>query len=280
MRRLLKPFNSLYVNELRNAALPSFAIALLTLLVTYACIGNLFARHAARLNPETNVTAILRDLWVWYIPYYAYLSYLILPAYAFLSERKKGGFAVFKRFPTPTATVCLAKFSAILTLIVATSVFFAVSSFALDLYFGDAASATLLAQCNAPKDRLLALRFVAYLFCAFELFCWSAFWGSRTRRVSLAVLATGASTFAGWIFTGFVVCLVLLPGRPDLAETLRHAPVPVLFAFFWIFAYGSSIVAALKGFGLVRLAVLAIPIYGIYRQCRRQGTATAFDRSI
>ncbi len=280
MRQLLKPFKPLYFNELRNAALPSFAVALLTLLVTYACVGNLLARHAARLDPETNVAAILRDLWTWNIPYYACLSCLILPAYALLSERKKGGFAVFKRFPTPTATVCLAKLSAILTLIAATSVFFAVSSLALDLYFGDAAFTTLFAQFYDQSPPLSALRFVAYLFCAVELFCWSAFWGSRTRRVALAVLATGASTFAGWIFTGFVVCLVLLPGRPDLAETLRHAPVPVLFAFFWIFAYGSSIVVALKGFGLVRLAVLAIPIYGIYRQCRRQGTATAFDRSI
>lgn len=275
MRRLLKPFKSLYVNELRSAALPCFAIATLTLLFTYACVSVLILGHIARLDSERNSAAILRELWVWNIPYFACLTCLILPAYRLLTDRKKGGFAVFKRFPAPTATVYLAKFSAILTLIAATSVLFVVSSFALDLCFGDAAFATLFAQFYGQTPPLLALRFVAYLFCAVELFCWSAFWGSRTRRVSLAVLATVASTFAGWFFTGFVVCLVLLPSRPELLEALPHAPV--LLCFFWCFAYGSSIVVALKGFGLVRLAVLAIPIYGIYRQCRRQGTATTFN---
>ncbi|MBQ9127898.1 MAG: hypothetical protein IJY15_09100, partial [Thermoguttaceae bacterium] len=267
MRQLLKPFKTLYVNELRGAAPPSFAIATLTLLFTYACVSVLILGHIARLDSETNTASIHRDLWVWNIPYSVCLTCLILPAYALCSDRKKGGFAVFKRFPTPTATVYLAKFSAILTLIAATSVLFVVSSFAFDLYFGDAPFTTLFAQFYAQTPPLLALRFVAYLFCAVELFCWSAFWGSRTRRVSLAVLATGASTFAGWFFTGVVVCLVLLPSRPELLDALPHAPA--LLCVFWCFAYGSSSVVALKGFGLVRLAVLAVPLYGIYRRCRR-----------
>lgn len=275
MRRLLAPFKPIYVVELRNASLPSLCVALIAV-AFYWFLSNCMYINMLHVAPE-KASKIFRNLWFWNIPYYLCLGSVILPAYALISERQRGGFEVLKRFPTPTLTVYLAKFSAILTLIAAASVFFVVSSLAIDLYFGDAAFATLFAQFRGKNASPLALRFVAYLFCALELFCWSAFWGTRTRRVSLAVLASGASTFAGWFFTGFVVCLVLLPSRPDLAETLRHAPVPVLFVFFWIFAYGSSIVVALKGFGLVRLAVLAIPLYGIYRKCRRAGTATSFN---
>ncbi len=58
------------------------------------------------------------------------------------------------------------------------------------------------------------------------------------------------------------------------------ARTPVIYGLYWICAYGSSIEIALVGFGLLRLAALSVPIYGIYRQCRRNGATTAFNLSI
>lgn len=107
-----------------------------------------------------------------------------------------------------------------------------------------------------------------------------AFWANRVRRSLLAVLATGASAFAGWALTGFVVGIAALTLKPELAAKLPHTPL--LFAAFFGMIHGFSAGTALGGiglfrFGFIRLAVLAVPLCGIYRQYRRQGIATTFN---
>jgi hypothetical protein len=115
---------------------------------------------------------------------------------------------------------------------------------------------------------------LSLLFISIELFCWSAFWATRVRP-TFAVLATGASAFVGWALTGVGIGITAITLNPELAAKAPHAPV--LFAAFFTMLYGFSAASALSWFGLVRLAVLAIPLCGIYRQCRRKGAATAFN---
>ncbi|MBQ5790461.1 MAG: hypothetical protein IIW01_09240, partial [Thermoguttaceae bacterium] len=183
-----------------------------------------------------------------------------------------------QRFPVATATVCLAKYAAILTSFVAVCVFFAVSSFAFDLYYGDALSTTLRAPL-AANVQLTMHAGLSLLFISIELFCWSAFWATRVRP-TFAVLATGASAFVGWALTGVVVGITALTLKPELVAKLPSAPV--FFLGFFAMIYGFSAWAMLAGvglfrFGFVRLAFLAIPLCWIYRQCRRKGAATAFN---
>lgn len=275
MSQLFNGFNALYVRELKNSLVASGIVALLVAAFTYASLARFGLPHS---SPSDVVGETYRAFWLWFAPISIFLSSSILPAYAFFAERKEGGFKVLQRFPVATATVYLAKLSAILTAFAAICVFFVASSFAFDVYYGDALSTTLRAPlANAPFLRHAGL---SLLFMSIELFCWSAFWAPRVRRSTLAVLATGASAFVGWALTGVVIGITAITLDPELAAKLPHAPV--FFAAFFGMIYGFSAASALAGvglfrFGFVRLACLAIPLYGIYRQCRRAGTATAFN---
>ena len=278
MRQLFNGFNALYVRELKNSLVASGIVALLVAAFAYASLARFWLPHS---SPSDVVGETYRAFWPWFAPISIFLSSAVLPVYAFVAERKEGGFKVLQRFPVATATVYLAKLSAILTAFAAICVFFAVSSFAFDLYYGDALSTTLRAPFKDDIHDLAQLHILlSLLFASVELFCWSAFWANRVRRSTLAVLATGASAFAGWALTGVVIGITAITLKPELAAKLPHAPV--LFAAFFTMLYGFSAGAAFAGisllrFGLVRLAVLAIPLCGIYRQCRRAGTATAFN---
>lgn len=270
MRQLFIGFNALYIRELKNSLVASGIVALLVAAFAYASLARFWLPHS---SPSDVVGETYRAFWPWFAPISIFLSSAVLPVYAFVAERKEGGFKVLQRFPVATATVYLAKLSAILTAFAAICVFFAVSSFAFDLYYGDVLSTTLRAPlANAPFLRHAGL---SLLFMSIELFCWSAFWAPRVRRSTFAVLATGASAFVGWALTGVVIGITAITLDPELAAKLPS--VPVLFAAFFAMLYGFSAASALSWFGLVRLAVLAIPLCGIYRQCRRAGTATAFN---
>ena len=277
MRQLLNGFNALYVRELKRSLVVSGIVALLLAAFVYASV----ARFWIPPWPAADVVEEYRGFWPWLAPIFVFLSSAAAPIYVFAVERKEGGFKVLQRFPVATATVCLAKYAAILTSFVAVCVFFAVSSFAFDLYYGDALSTTLRAPFKDDiRDLAQLLILLSLLFASVELFCWSAFWANRVRRSTLAVLATGASAFAGWALTGFVVGIAALSLTPELAAKLPHTPV--FFAAFFGMIHGFSAGTALAGvslfrFGFVRLAFLAIPLRGIYRQCRRQGTATTFN---
>lgn len=277
MRSLLNGFNMLYVRELKRALVASGIIALLVVAFAYASL----ARFWIPPWPADDLGETYRAFWPWFAPISIFLSSPVLPVYVFAVERKKDGFKVLQRFPVATATVYLAKLSAILTAFAAICVFFAVSSFAFDLYYGDVLSTTLRAPFEDDVPNLAQLNLaLSLLFASLELFCWSAFWAPRVRRSTLAVLATGASAFVGWALTGFVVGIAALSLNPELAAKLPHTPV-FLAAFFGMI-HGFSAGTALAGvglfrFGFVRLAFLAIPLRGIYRQCRRQGAATAFN---
>ena len=276
MRQLLNGFNALYVKELKNSLVASGIVALLIAAFAYASV----ARFWIPPWPTDNVGETYRAFWPWLAPIFLFLSSPVLPAYVFAAERKEGGFKVLQRFPVATATVYLAKLSAILTAFAAICAVFVVLSFAFDLYYGDALSTTLRAPFKDDDRYLAQLHIVlSLLFASVELFCWSAFWASRVRS-AFVVLAAGASAFVGWAATGFVVGITALLLKPELAAKLPHTPI--LFAAFFGMAYGFSAGTALAGFGLfrfglVRLAFLAIPLRGIYRQCRRKGTATAFN---
>lgn len=277
MRSLLNGFNMLYVRELKRALVASGIIALLVVAFAYASL----ARFWIPPWPADDLGETYRAFWPWFAPISIFLSSPVLPVYVFAVERKKDGFKVLQRFPVATATVYLAKLSAILTAFAAICVFFAVSSFAFDVYYGDVLSTTLRAPFEDDVPNLAQLNLaLSLLFASLELFCWSAFWAPRVRRSTLAVLATGASAFVGWALTGFVVGIAALSLNPELAAKLPHTPV-FLAAFFGMI-HGFSAGTALAGvglfrFGFVRLAFLAIPLRGIYRQCRRQGAATAFN---
>ena len=277
MRSLLNGFNMLYVRELKRALVASGIIALLVVAFAYASL----ARFWIPPWPADDLGETYRAFWPWFAPISIFLSSPVLPVYVFAVERKKDGFKVLQRFPVATATVYLAKLSAILTAFAAICVFFAVSSFAFDVYYGDVLSTTLLAPFEDDVPNLAQLNLaLSLLFASLELFCWSAFWAPRVRRSTLAVLATGASAFVGWALTGFVVGIAALLLNPELAAKLPHTPV--FFAAFFGMIHGFSAGTALAGvglfrFGFVRLGFLAIPLCGIYRQCRRQGAATAFN---
>lgn len=278
MRQLFIGFNALYVKDLKNSLVASGIVALLVAAFAYASLARFWLPHS---SPSDVVGETYRAFWPWFAPISIFLSSSILPVYAFVVERKEGGFKVLQRFPVATATVYLAKLSAILTAFAAICVFFVASSFAFDVYYGDALSTTLRAPfTNDIRDLAQLFILLSLLFASVELFCWSAFWANRVRRSTLAVLATGASAFAGWALTGVVIGITAITLKPELAAKLPHAPV--LIAAFFTMLYGFSAGAAFAGigllrFGLVRLAVLAIPLCGIYRQCRRAGTATAFN---
>ncbi len=277
MRQLFNGFNALYVRELKNSLVASGIVALLVAAFAYASL----ARFWIPPWPADDLGETYRAFWPWFAPISIFLSSPVLPVYVFAVERKKDGFKVLQRFPVATATVYLAKLSAILTAFAAICVFFAVSSFAFDVYYGDVLSTTLRAPFEDDVPNLGQLNLaLSLLFASLELFCWSAFWAPRVRRSTLAVLATGASAFVGWALTGFVVGIAALSLNPELAAKLPHTPV--FFAAFFGMIYGFSAGTALAGvglfrFGFVRLAFLAIPLCGIYRQCRRAGTATAFN---
>lgn len=277
MRSLLNGFNMLYVRELKRALVASGIIALLVVAFAYASL----ARFWIPPWPADDLGETYRAFWPWFAPISIFLSSPVLPVYVFAVERKKDGFKVLQRFPVATATVYLAKLSAILTAFAAICVFFAVSSFAFDVYYGDVLSTTLRAPFEDDVPNLGQLNLaLSLLFASLELFCWSAFWAPRVRRSTLAVLATGASAFVGWALTGFVVGIAALSLNPELAAKLPHTPV--FFAAFFGMIHGFSAGTALAGvglfrFGFVRLGFLAIPLCGIYRQCRRQGAATAFN---
>lgn len=275
-QQLTSSFKSLYFKELRNAFIPTIVLAL----IAVAFDVYIAKLTSFSLNPQKHGEHY-RMFWIWSAAYFTCLSCAILTSYTFYSERREGGYDVLKRLPVLTATVYLSKLSAILTLIVATCVVFAASTFAVDLYFGDAASTTLLAQFkDDEKAALLRLRFVAYLFSALELFCWSAFWATRTRRFAFALFASGAATLVAKLLVGLVVVLVAAVLGQVAPGSQMSARTPVIYGLYRICAYGSSIGIALVGFGLLRLAALSVPIYGIYRQCRRNGATTAFNLSI
>ncbi|MBQ8285820.1 MAG: ABC transporter permease [Thermoguttaceae bacterium] len=277
MRSLLNGFNMLYVRELKRALVASGIIALLVVAFAYASLASFWIPPW----PADDLGETYRAFWPWFAPISIFLSSPVLPVYVFAVERKKDGFKVLQRFPVATATVYLAKLSAILTAFAAICVFFAVSSFAFDVYYGDVLSTTLRAPFEDDVPNLGQLNLaLSLLFASLELFCWSAFWAPRVRRSTLAVLATGASAFVGWALTGFVVGIAALSLNPELAAKLPHTPV--FFAAFFGMIHGFSAGTALAGvglfrFGFVRLGFLAIPLCGIYRQCRRQGAATAFN---
>lgn len=277
MRQLFNGFNALYVRELKNSLVASGIVALLVAAFAYASL----ARFWIPPWPADDLGETYRAYWPWFAPISIFLSSPVLPVYVFAVERKKDGFKVLQRFPVATATVYLAKLSAILTAFAAICVFFAVSSFAFDVYYGDVLSTTLRAPFEDDVPNLAQLNLaLSLLFASLELFCWSAFWAPRVRRSTLAVLATGASAFVGWALTGFVVGIAALSLNPELAAKLPHTPV--FFAAFFGMIHGFSAGTALAGvglfrFGFVRLGFLAIPLCGIYRQCRRQGAATAFN---
>ncbi|MBR4832906.1 MAG: ABC transporter permease [Thermoguttaceae bacterium] len=269
MRQLLNGFNALYVKELKRSLAVSGIFALLIAAFVYASVARFWVPLSS--SPDV-VLNEYRAFWPWLAPIFVFLSSTAAPIYVFASERKEGGFKVLQRFPVATATVYLAKFAAIFTALVAICVFFAVSSFAFDLYYGDALSTTLRAPL-ANVGFLISVG-ATLLFASLELFCWSVFWANRVRP-TFAFLATGASAFVGWALTGVVIGITALTLKPELAAKLPHAPI--LFAAFFTMLYGFHAASALSWFGLVRLAFLAIPLRGIYRQCRRQGTATAFN---
>ncbi len=277
MRQLFNGFNALYVRELKNSLVASGIVALLVAAFAYASL----ARFWIPPWPADDLGETYRAYWPWFAPISIFLSSPVLPVYVFAVERKKDGFKVLQRFPIATATVYLAKLSAILTACAAICVFFPVSSFAFDVYYGDVLSTTLRAPFEDDVPNLAQLNLaLSLLFASLELFCWSAFWAPRVRRSTLAVLATGASAFVGWALTGFVVGIAALSLNPELAAKLPHTPV--FFAAFFGMIHGFSAGTALAGvglfrFGFVRLGFLAIPLCGIYRQCRRQGAATAFN---
>ncbi|MBR4976069.1 MAG: ABC transporter permease [Thermoguttaceae bacterium] len=275
MRQLPNGFNALYVKELKRSLVVSGIFAPLLAAFVYASV----ARFWIPPWPADDVVEEYRAFWPWLAPIFVFLGSTAAPIYVFAVERKEGGFKVLQRFPVATATVCLAKYAAILTSFVAVCVFFAVSSFAFDLYYGDALSTTLRAPL-AANVQLTIHAGLSLLFASIEFFCWSAFWATRIRRPTLAVLATGASAFVGWALTGVVVGITALTLKPELVAKLPSAPV--LFLGFFAMIYGFSAWTMLAGvglfrFGFVRLAFLAIPLRGIYRQCRRQGAATAFN---
>ena len=273
MRQLPNGFNALYVKELKRSLVVSGIFAPLLAAFVYASVARFWVPLSS--SPDV-VLEEYRAFWPWLAPMFVFLGSAAAPIYVFAAERKEGGFKVLQRFPVATATVCLAKLSAILTAFAAICVFFAVSSFAFDLYYGDALSTTLRAPLEDDVADLAQLYLaLSLLFASVELFCWSAFWATRIRRPTLAVLATGASAFAGWALTGVVVGITALTLKPELVAKVPSAPV--LFAAFFGMIYGVHAAVALTPFGLVRLAFLAIPLCGIYRQCRREKTATAFN---
>lgn len=137
MRNSANGIKTLYFNDLKRAFVPTIVLALFAVAFDVFC---------AKTTSIGLYDEDYRSYWIWRVPYFTCLSCAILPAYAFIAERQEGGFDVLKRLPASTATVYWAKLSAILTLIAATRVFFVVSSFAIDVYYDDAASTTLLAQ--------------------------------------------------------------------------------------------------------------------------------------
>ena len=273
MRQLLNGFNALYVRELKRSLVASSIVALLIAAFAYASL----ARFWIPPWPAADLAESYRAFWPWLAPIFIILSSSILPIYVFAAERAEGGFKVLQHFPVATATVYLAKFAAILTAFVAICAVIVVSSFAFDLYYGDALSTTFRAPL--ANVRFLTHAGLSLLFISIELFCWSAFWATRIRP-TFAVLATGASAFAGWALTGVVIGITAITLNPELAANVPRAPV--LFAVFFGMMYGISAGTAFAGiglfrFGFLRLALLAIPLRGIYRQCRRKGAATAFN---
>ena len=269
MKREYNAFKTLFFKELRESfyrLIPvvflAFALSLCAASATYGLF------HRPSVGPFYE---FYFDSWMLNAPVAVFLTCAILPAYAFAAERKRGGFETLKRFPTSTLTVVLAKISAILTFCAATLVFFAVSSFAIDLGLGLPATSTLLSQFLDDSGKPFTESAPHLFFCAFaslELLCWGAFWGMRIRRGALAITASVASACCVWALLGALF-------EPEIQRRLTEAP---LFLTPFI-AVGSGLVNLFYHSFYIELRALfcLVPLYGIYRQCRRQGTATAFN---
>lgn len=263
-----KAFNTLYSKELRDSLYRSIGVALATL-----TLGYYYASLCWSLGKGQG--HFLNDyyfpFWAAQAPIYLFLGCAILPACAFAAERKRGGCDVLKRFPTSTLTVVLAKISAILTLSVAACALLFVSSFAFDLRRDLPLSTTLLEQVVDAEGALnvnALFRLSICLFAAFELLCWSAFWGMRIRRGALATAATVASTCCVWSVLGVLF---------DQSALQHLTDCPAILTPIFCLVAGLSNFFQYDFYIELRALVCLVPLYGIYRQCRRNGATTAFN---
>ncbi len=264
-------FNALYSQELRASLWRSLYVAVATLTLGYYNASLSWSFYKQRGD-------FLNDyyfpLWTTQAPLYLFLSCAILPAYAFAAERKRGGFDVLSRFPTSTQTVILAKISAVLTLSVAACALLLAACFAFDFYRAAPLSTTLLEQVVDAEGALnvdALWRFSVCLFASLELLCWSAFWGTRIRRGSLAATAAVAAPCCVWAVLG-----VLFD-----PQTLQQATeVPPILAPLVCLVAGLSNFFQYDFYIELRALVCLVPLYGIYRLCRRDGATTAFNLPI
>lgn len=269
MKHKPNAFKILFFKELNKQFWRLFGVAFLGFALPFLAYA--FAGATKGLNAAFAFAEYSKN-WTLNAQVAVYLICAILPAYALADERGRGGDAL-KRFPVSTQAVVFAKISAVLTFCVAVCLFCVVSSYAIDVCYGLPVSSTLtrlfVDASGIPRVSLVFRRLLPVAFASFELLCWGVFWGARIRRGTLAAIAGFASSCCVWLFLAVLFDWNM---RHDLTTSS-----PIFAPFISVHAGVYGRLFQHDFYTVSRSLFCLVPLYGIYRQCRRNGATTAFS---